>query len=125
MKTYSLEDENGFQFGFEIDNIYIGLGKIIRLLSTLGGISKIKRRRLFDCKNEYHIEFDYLGEKIVVLEPYGDNSRYLIYPKETPDCKIDISEIENAFKQYKPPILIKIIGDLISLNFKNILKRNA
>ncbi len=124
MKTYPLkDDDNGFQFGFEIDNIYIGLNKIVTILSYIEGVSNIKRRRLFDFSNKNHIKFNYLGSKFAVCEPYGDNSRYWIAPLDKINSQIDVSDIEDAFKKYNIPILKKMIGDMFSLNFKNLLMK--
>jgi hypothetical protein len=122
MKTYPLKDKNGFQIGFEIENVYISLRKIVKLLSTIKEVSDIKPRRLFDFRNENHIEFDYTGNDFVVMEPFGDNSRYWIGPKGEPDTKVDVSDIENVFIQYSPSIFIEFLGDLISLNLKKLLK---
>ena len=123
METYPVEDNDGLQLGFEIDLVYIGPRKIEQLLSTVDGVTNIQRRKLFAPDKEIHVEFDYLGEKFVVWEPYGDSSRYWIYPKEKqPVKKIDISELEAVFMRYKPPIIVKILGDLLSLNFKKLLR---
>ncbi len=57
-------------------------------------------------------------------EPYGDNSDYWIGPKEASLILRDSSqlrEIEEVFKRYRPPLLLKILGDLVSLNFKGLL----
>lgn len=116
MKTYAIKDKKGFQLGFEIDNIYIGIDKIVELLSTVNNVSNIRKRRLFDLRNEFHIEFDYAGIQFVVWEPYGDSSRYWICPMNMQN-KADMSDIENAFKEYKSPILIKLFGDIVSLKF--------
>jgi hypothetical protein len=123
MKTYPLKDDNGFQFGFEIDNVYIGISKIAKLLSAVNNVSSIMQRRLFDFRNVNHIEFDYWGNPFIVMEPFGDNSRYWICPRNKPDYTIDISNIEVIFKQYKPPFFIKLLGDIISLNFIDFKKK--
>ncbi|MCP5005046.1 MAG: hypothetical protein GY941_14095 [Planctomycetes bacterium] len=124
MKTFPIKDETGNQIGFEIENAYIGVNKIVNLLSTITSVSNIKRRKLFDFKDENHIEFKFLGFDCIVWEPYGDNSRYWIGPKEEKKKKVDILVIENTFKTYIPPFYVKFIGCMISLNFKNIFKRN-
>jgi len=122
MKTYPLLDESEFKVGFEIENVYIGLGNIVKLISTIDKVKNVKRRRIFDFKKENHLEFDYCGDRFIVLEPFGDNSRYWIGPKEKPNKGIDISDIEKVFKSYQPPLLMRIFGDLISLNFKELFK---
>jgi len=60
-----------------------------------------------------------------VWEPYGDNSRYWIGPNERLVLRdpIQLREIEEAVRQYRPPALVKIFGDLVSLNFKSLMGR--
>lgn len=124
MKTYPLKDQNEFQFGFEIENVYISLKKIVNLLSTIDNVSNIRQRRLFDFTNENLIEFDYMGDRFIVFEPFGDNSRYWICPYQKSNRKVDITRIENVFEQYHPPIINKLLGDLISLNFRKQGNKN-
>jgi len=123
MKTYPLKDKNDSQIGFEAESVYISVRKILKLLSTTNKISNIKSRRLFDFSNENHIEFDYAGNTFVVMEPFGDNSRYWIGPKDKPNKKVDLSELETIFERHKPSFLIELMGDLISLKFKKLLRR--
>lgn len=122
MKTYIIKDNNGNPFAFEIDNVYISIQKLAQIISTLKEIKNIKTRKLFEQKNEYHIEFEYAGYPFVVWEPFGDSSRYWIGPKDTENKTDKIKDIEEIIRNYKLPILIKLFGDLISLNFKNILR---
>ncbi|MBI5102094.1 MAG: hypothetical protein HZB33_09715 [Nitrospirae bacterium] len=122
MKTYTIKDNDGKPFAFEIDNVYfVSLRKLVKILSSLEGIRNIKARRLFERK-ENHIEFEYSGDNFVVWEPFGDNSRYWIGPKNTENKSDKITEIEEIFKNYKPPLPIKLFGDLISLNFKELFR---
>lgn len=122
MKTYKINDNNGNPFAFEIENLYISLRKIVKILSSVEGVTNINARQLFEHSRENHIEFEYFGEQFVIWEPFGDNSRYWIGPKE-PEIRTErIIEIENIIKKYKPSFLVKLISDLISLNFKQIFR---
>ena len=123
MKIYPLEDKNGCKIGFEIESSYISLRKIVEILSTVDKVSKIQTRRLFERSNGKHIEFEFEGEWFVVMEPFGDNSRYWIGPKDKPKISINLSDIENAFEEYSPSIILEIIGDLVSFKINKILKR--
>jgi hypothetical protein len=125
VRTYPLKnDENGWQFGFEVDSVFLTLRRIVNLLSSVEGISNLRRRRLFDLTNQYHIEFDFSGDSFVVLEPFGDNSRYWIVPREPNRTRKDISAIEKVFIEYQPPFLVKMLGDLITLNLQRLFRRN-
>ena len=117
METYKLDTEEGTQFGFEIENFYISTFKIAKLLSGVDGITNIQRRKLFHKYDDdsYRLMFDFNDETYLIVEPFGDSSRYWIYPRNSDHLSTKIAVIEAIFREYKPPILIKIIGDVISL----------
>lgn len=118
MKTYLDEHvDHGSVIGFEIDNIYVSLGTVARILKGVNGVTEVKKRKLFSKWEEVHIEFKYHNNKCVLIEPFGDNSRYWIGPND-PEERFDFSDVEVAFRRYKPPLIVKIFGDLITLNFK-------
>ena len=81
----------------------------------------VKKRRLFGKSEDIHIWFKYFNYECFVIEPFGDNSRYWIGPKN-PEERFDISNVEIAFKQYHPPRMIKFFGDLVTLNFKSLFR---
>lgn len=122
MNTYEITNKDGTAFAFEIDNVYITPRKIGKLLTSTDGVTKGKVRKLFDFGNENRLEFEYLGGNFVVWEPFGDNSRYWIGPKDAEERLPQIAAIERIFEKYKPPRLVKFIGDLISLNFREMFR---
>jgi hypothetical protein len=122
MNTYEITDKDGTAFAFEIDNVYIGPRKIAKLLTSTDGVTKVKVRKPFDFGNENRLEFEYLGGNFVVWEPFGDNSRYWIGPKDAKERLPQIAAIERIFAKYKPPRLVKFIGDLISLSFREMFR---
>lgn len=124
METYPLIDEKkgDCPFSFEIENAYVGSGTIARLLAEVQGVTDIRPRKLFGKSNEIHVEFKYLNRDYIVWEPYGDNSRYWIGPKNPAEDVGDIGNIENVFKHYHPPFYREIIGDILSLRlFKRLI----
>jgi len=125
MKTYPLRDANGFEFGFEIENAYIGLRTIAKLLSTITGVTNISKRRLFEYSKSDLITFNYLGQHFLVSEPYGDNSRYWICPKDISKDRIEVTGIKTVFSVYQPSWLVKLIGDTITLKFLPKVKRQG
>jgi hypothetical protein len=100
MKTYPIKDNNGNPFAFEIDNVYISIRKLSKLLSSLEGIRNIKTRKLFEMHKENHVEFEYNGDTFVVWEPFGDNSTYWIGPKDT-EKKRNLSRFKTSKKSLK------------------------
>jgi hypothetical protein len=123
MKTYpdgNVMDDRSV--GFEIDNIYVNLRTIQLILSTVSGVNNIKRRRPFTKWESVHIWFKYLNHNFIVVEPFGDNSRYWIGP-QNPEEKINIDPIKEVFDKYQPPVFRKIIGDVATLNFSSLFRR--
>lgn len=121
MNTYRINDQQGRTFAFEIANVYIAPRKIAALLSEIEGVSNIRVRRLFSSSPDTHVQFTFFEVECIVFEPFGDSSRYWIGPKEEQDYfRVPIEIIEDAFKRYQPPILIKIFGDVLMLNFKSL-----
>jgi hypothetical protein len=71
--------------------------------------------------DDARIEFKCQGHDFIVMEPFGDNSRYWIGRKggkDDPAAAANIGRIKAAFERYKPPLPAKIFGDLASLNFR-------
>jgi hypothetical protein len=122
MNTYEITDKDGTAFAFENENVYITPRKIAKLFTSTGGVTKVRIRKLLDSGNENRLEFEYLGGNFVVWEPYGDNSRYWIGPKDAKERLPQIAAIERIFEKYKPPRLVKFIGNLISLNFRAMFR---
>src|SRR6187549_2684656 len=102
METYPIIDKvkSDSPFAFEIENAYVDPGTIAGLLQAANGVTDVQARKLFGKSNDIHIEFKYLNRDYVVLEPYGDNSRYWIGPKNPEDRVGDIANLENVLKQY-------------------------
>lgn len=125
MQTFPIMDKRGgYPFAFEIENVYVGTRAIGRLLEQLNGVSDVRVRRPFGKWEDVHVWFKYKDRDYVVLEPYGDNSRYWIGPKEAAENALDVGDIENAFKSYRPPLHREILGDVLTLRiFKRLIGR--
>lgn len=117
MRTYSYEGlSGGAPIAFEIDNAYVGLRAIHKLLTSIEDVTEVRPRRLFSKWDTVHIRFKFKGRDYFVVEPFGDNSRYWIGP-ESEDHHAGIEEIRRAFADYKPNFLRKLVADIISLRF--------
>lgn len=123
MTTYPIRDSDGKIFAFEIENIYIGARKIAALLSTVGGVSDVRIRRMFSLSSEIHVEFRFQEKEFIVWEPYGDSSMYWVGPDNEVGNHVDIGDLEHLFQLYKPPTLVRLLGDLLSLKFLAIPRR--
>lgn len=113
MKTYPiLCTEDGRKIAFEIGNTFISMHRIVRILESIDGVSDVCKRKMFSKFNEVHINFLYQGLDFVVLEPFGDNSRYWIGPKNMDDQNIvGVDSLEAAFTNSPPSILQKLFND--------------
>lgn len=123
MNTYEVRDRTGQLFAFEVESVYITISMIATVLNSAHDVSDIRVRKLFSSNSDTHIEFTYMGKAFIVWEPYADNSRYWIGPKDVTDEQIDVSALQSVFHQYRPFFVIKILGDLVSLKFLSPLRR--
>jgi hypothetical protein len=116
MKTYpSVDESSGQTVAFEIENIYINISNVARIIANIDGVTEVRVRKPFTKWEEIHIWFKYLNHECVVWEPFGDNSRYWIGSKNPKETTTDMNKIENAFKQYDPPFIRELLGDILSL----------
>ena len=116
MKTYPITD-GGRQSAFEIENAYVAPRTIAHLLGDIEGVTDVRARKLFRGSADVHVEFKYRNRECIVWEPFGDSSRYWIGPQEPAGNADDISEIETAFKQYRPPLYRRLVGDVLTFKW--------
>lgn len=118
METYPILSKDKVQLpAFEIENACIAISTITQLLQQVDGVSEVRPRKLFSGSSDVRIEFMYLGEPYIVLEPNGDSSRYWIGPMNGFKAGGDSTAIEQVFKRYRPPLYRMIIGNVITLRF--------
>ena len=116
MRTFQLLSKpDGWLFAFEIENVYISLAAVVNVLRRIEGVADVEPRRLFSKDSDVHVKFKYRGHACIVLEPFGDNSRYWIGPDS--EATFDMAQIEIAFKNYKPPFHRSIVGDVLTFRF--------
>lgn len=125
MKTYPISSEKGQCCAFEIENAYIRPRTIATLLAGLSVITDVRLRRPFSASSDIHLRFRYQDHEFVVWEPYGDNSRYWIGPADEKDISLDTTELRTIFDSYAPPLPVKILGDVITLNFRSLFRLDA
>lgn len=122
MRTYEIHRDDGYLLAFEIEMVYVRPKKVGEILSAVDGVTDVRVRRPLGTTRDVHVAFKYLGIDYIVWEPFGDNSRYWIGPEQEKEQQsdIDITPIANAFRHYEPPFLVKVFGDLITLNFRSL-----
>jgi len=100
LKTYPIRRSDGFLHAFEIGNAFISMGAIRRILSSVDGVSSIRRQPRSDDRLAFNVN----GVPWVVHEPWGDNSRYWIGPRDPQHHSFDVNRIHEAFAQYRSPL---------------------
>ena len=104
MKTYPILRTDRSLHGFEIDNAWISFERLGDILCSVDGVSDVRRVDFSDDRMEFLLN----GELCVVHEPFGDNSRYWIGPRDAANSTLDISPVHNAILAYNSPA-IKIL----------------
>ncbi len=126
MKTYPIIEDGPDPFAFEIDHVYLSRKTIARILGKVEGVTEVHQGGRFGSPDDVRIEFKCQGHDYIVMEPFGDNSRYWVGPKGGKDdvaAAANMGQIKAAFEGYKPSLPIKLFGDLVSLNFKGLFSR--
>lgn len=118
METYPiLSEDKARSSAFQVENAYIAVSTIVQLLQQVEDVTEVQPRKKLSGSSELHVEFKYLGQPYIVWEPFGDNSRYWIGPKDGVEAGGDSTAIEQVFKRYRPPLYRTIIGNVITLRF--------
>jgi hypothetical protein len=100
MKTYPIRRPDGSLHGFEIGNTFLSMGAIRRILQSVDGVSHLNRQ----WRSDDRLTFVFRGAPWVVHEPFGDNSRYWIGPRDAKNHDLEVGPIHDAFVSYKSPL---------------------
>jgi len=111
VKTFTLNENE--RLSFEIENIYISVRKMAKVLASVPGVENIQIPRLFRSSDDIRLSFKIHGHDYMVVEPFGDSSRYWIVPRNPEDKSADISTVRAAFDTYLPPLPLRVIGSLL------------
>jgi hypothetical protein len=124
METYPIVDpkKGAYPFALEIENAYVSRRTVARLLGRLDGVADVVFGGRLESTNDVRVGFKYRNHEYIVLEPFGDNSRYWIGPKNSAEGVGDIGEVESAFRRYRPPLHRMLLGDILTFR---VFKRPA
>jgi hypothetical protein len=103
MTTYDSLDSQGQLRGFEVPNLMLGRRGLARVVRQLTGATLVRGplRVASWFREEVFCEFDLGGVRFTVLEPFGDNSRYLIVadpPRPVPEIRL----VRDMFRRAGP-----------------------
>ena len=121
MNTVILAIDQGKIYSFSFENAYVTLGITRNILMNNPEISNIKLFRWSLTSGDKRITFRFRDIDYVIYEPFGDNSDYFVEPVDSKLGEVDLTDIQLLFEEYKPPILLKLVGDIISLKFITIV----
>ncbi|HEX5418377.1 MAG TPA: hypothetical protein VFY39_00120 [Gammaproteobacteria bacterium] len=121
MNTYPIKDAEGHPYAIEVDNAYVSVRSLAQLLGVVEGVAGVEVRKPFSRSGDAQAKFRFLDADYLIVEPFGDNSRYWIGPADDRRGRRDITLIEAHLKAYKPSILRKLVGDMVTLNVRSLL----
>lgn len=99
MKIHEIHDKAGRIAAFEVANF--GRHRACRFVSKIPGVNVIKRQKHFQFRaDDEFCEFELNGKGFFILEPFGDNSRFLIGHNPSGWCA-EMDEIRKTFASYK------------------------
>ena len=100
MRTWDLHSDAGEITGFEIGNTLTWRSTVVRLLKRMPGVEITKYPKFFSINDDDFVRFKYRGEEFVVIEPFGDNSRYWI-AAENESGRRFVPELRDWFKTHR------------------------
>jgi hypothetical protein len=106
MKIHDLVESASGLGAFEVDNHFLTRRRACRIAASVSGAAVVKTSRLFRDSDDF-CHFKIGDATYVIEEPFGDNSRYWIGPKES-GRRDDLAVIRAAFaahQMWKAPLL--------------------
>jgi hypothetical protein len=94
VRTYPLFRDDGSLFAFEVTSAWVSFLALFGALRSVEGVENIKRNYF----NHDRVSFTYGGERWVVNEPFGDNSRYWIGPERGHLSALYAAPVHEAFR---------------------------
>jgi hypothetical protein len=120
VNTRNIKDEQGRLYAIEIDMWYAGLRTLAGLSGSVEGVSGVEVRRPFSRSGDKRASFRFQGVDYLVVEPWNDSNEYWIGPANEDVEAPDLSPMAARLRAYRPPVHRKIMGDLLTPNFKSL-----
>lgn len=120
MRTFPIDNANGALRAFEVEQVFLTRKSLRNLVASVRGVASVETPRAADGDREIRLRFELDGEMFEVWEPHGDNSRYWIGPAEEPtDDSSSLAHLQEVFRRYQPPILLRVIGGFLSFRLRS------
>ena len=98
MDTLPLYRDDGTLRGFEVDLTFVWLGSVVRLLSSVPGVTNVRRVLL---KGDEKIQFLLDGEPCVVSDFWGNGCDFWVGPARADTSCANLVALYNFFTAYK------------------------
>jgi hypothetical protein len=106
MQTYPILNTSGELYAFEIDLLLISASTVGRLMRSKLGATITPRPRKFYSNNDVRLGFVLQGVHFIVVEPFGDNSRYWVGPYAEDGARNPlIDQVHELLKEYRPTLM--------------------
>jgi hypothetical protein len=103
MRTHPIRDSSGNLLAFEVENLLIGGATIGRIVKAKLGAAIIPHARSVIDNRDVRLAFQLDGVQFVVVEPFGDSSRYWIGPSADDLVPTPLIEgVHEAIAKYSP-----------------------
>jgi hypothetical protein len=103
MRTHPIRDSSGSLLAFEVENLLIGGATIGRIVKAKLGATIIPNARFVFRNRDVRLGFEVDGVQFVVVEPFGDSSRYWIGPAADDVAPSPLIEgVYEAIAKYSP-----------------------
>lgn len=122
MKIYPVTDAGGKVCAIEVDVAYIGFRTLADIIQSVSGVTDVYVRKHFSRSGDTRVKFRVHGREFVVVEPFGDNSRYWIGPAAMNGEDVDMSAIGDAIRSYKPSFLRRLLGGIVTFDIRSIFR---
>ena len=120
MRTFPIENADGALRAFEVEQAFLTRRSLRNLVASVQGVESVETPRAADGDREIRLRFECDGAIFEVWEPHGDNSRYWIGPAEEPtEDSSSLARLEEVFRRYQPPILLRVVGNLLSFRIRS------
>ena len=98
MKVFPYFTEDNRLAAFEISNLLCGREKATRIASSIEGVRILRKPKklLSWFREEVFCEFELEGVRFEILEPFGDNSRFLIGSEQS-GAESSLEKVRKAF----------------------------
>jgi hypothetical protein len=113
MRTYPLTEDSGAIIGFQVSNAFLSPREIARLVKSALGASITAGPQGYASSGEMRLRFRYAGTEFEVFEPFGNNSRYWIFPAAEKPVRVpEMDRLHELFRAYRPSLLRRMVSAL-------------